>query len=81
MSIKDKHSELTMADERVKLAQTALDEAIREHWMASQQRVKAEEEYYAEVKGLQRALEERLRDKFDEPIEKAVAVKLVDSYD
>ena len=73
MSIKDKHSELTMADERVKLAQTALDEAIREHWMASQQRVKAEEEYYAEVKGLQRASEERLRAKFYELIEKAVA--------
>ena len=53
MSIKDKHSELTMADERVKLAQTALDEAIREHWMASQQRVKAEEEYYQAVRSIQ----------------------------
>ena len=53
MSIKDKHSELTMADERVKLAQTALDEAIREHWMASQQRVKAEEEYYQAVRRIQ----------------------------
>lgn len=56
-AIRDKHEVLLMADNRVHEAQTALDCAIREHWMASQARVKAEEEYYAEVKGIKERAE------------------------
>jgi hypothetical protein len=64
MAIREAHEAMLIADERVKEAQGALDQAIREHWMASQARVKAEEEYYNEVKVVQAKAIERLEAKF-----------------
>ena len=48
--IKAKHEAFIEADERVSIAQRALDAALREHWMANEARGRAIEEYHAAAK-------------------------------
>ena len=70
--LRAKHEALMMADVRMAEAQTALDAATREHWMASQAQDRALQDYYEVVKGLKKRVDaDACRKQELEPTEEA----------